>query len=153
MTRGIVEMSFFGGLWAGAKMVLGLGTGGGTSTNGTDNVMTIAKGVGGFIDEQNFTAEEKAVYNANMVKSMNGFVEGTVNENTQRSITRRDVAILVMRWALLMLTISAVMWKFDTAWAEYIRNLVIKDPMGYFLLGIGAFFFGAHIIRSMKTGK
>lgn len=139
-------MGIASGLWAGAKAIMGAGAGSG----GENTVMEVARGVGNYIDEQEFTSEEKAVHNGNMIIAMGGFMENTVSENTQRSKTRRDIALLVMRWALLMLTVSAVMWRFDKDWAIYIRDLVVDDPMGWFLLGVGAFFFGAHIVRAMK---
>ena len=145
-------MSILSGLWAGAKLVMGLGSA--ESNTGTDNVMAIAKGVGGFIDEQNFTTEEQAVYNSTMISAMGRFMEGTVDENTQRSKTRREVAIMVIRWALAMLTLSAILHLAGQAdHAKYIRDLVIDDPIGYLVLGVGAFFFGAHIVRAMKNGK
>ena len=85
-------------------MVMGVGSGGG----GNNNVMTVAKGVGNFIDEQKFTTEEKAVYNGTMIAAMGTFIESTVGENTMRSQTRRDLALLIIRWALLMISSSTI---------------------------------------------
>ena len=76
-------MGILGALWTGAKMIMGLGST--ESKTGSNNVMEIAKGVGGFIDEQNFTPEEQAVHNASMIGAMGKFMEGTVDENSQRS--------------------------------------------------------------------
>jgi hypothetical protein len=140
-------MNLLGALWTGAKMVMGFGSGGG---KGSDNVMTIAKGVGGFIDEQNFTTEEQAIHKVKLIGHMETFMENSVNENSERSKARREIALLVMRWTLFMLTLSAVLYKPYPDLAQYIKDIVTQDPMGYFILGIAAFFFGAHIVRSMK---
>jgi hypothetical protein len=140
-------MGIFSALWTGAKMIMGVGSGGG----GGSAVMEAAKGVGNFIDEQKFTTEEAAVHNAGLVKSMQSFMDNTVSENTMRSKTRRDLALLIIRWALIMLTFSAALHLGGlTEQAKYIRDLVIDDPIGYLVLGVGAFFFGAHIVRAMK---
>jgi len=140
-------MGILSGLWTGAKMVLGLGSGSG---KGSDNVMSVAKGIGGYIDEQKFTAEEQAVHNAAMIGKFGSFMDTTMSENTERSKSRREIALLIMRWELAMLTFSALLYKIDKELAIFIKNLATDDPVGYLVLGVGAFFFGAHIVRAMK---
>lgn len=140
-------MSIFSGLWAGAKMIMGFGGG---ESSGTDNVMKVASGIGSYIDEQEFTPEEKAVHNTTMIGHMGSFMESTVAENTERSKTRRDIALLVIRWELLMLTASILLYKIDKGYADYIYKICTQDPISYLVLGIGAFFFGSHIVRAMK---
>lgn len=140
-------MNLLSGLWSGAKILLGLGSSGGS---GSDNVMKVASGIGNYIDEQEFTAEEKAAHNATMIGHFGGFMESTVAENTQRSKTRRELALLVMRWELIMLTGSAILYRIDQGLSEYIYKICTAEPIGYFVLGIGAFFFGAHIVRAVK---
>ena len=141
-------MSILSGLWAGAKAVMGIGTSGG---DGANNVMKVASGIGNYIDEQEFTTEEKAAHTNVKIGHMGSFMASTVSENTQRSKARREITLLVMRWALAMLTLSVVLYKVDPELSKYIRDIVTDDPMGYFVLGIGAFFFGAHIVRAMKN--
>lgn len=141
-------MGVLSALWTGAKMVMGLGS---SSGKGVDNVMTVAKGVGNFIDEQQFTPEEKSKFNVSLIGHMDSFMANSVSENSERSKARREIALLVMRWALAMLTLSGALHLGGlTEQAKFIRDLVIDDPIGYFVLGIGAFFFGAHIVRAMK---
>lgn len=140
-------MNILSGLWAGAKMVMGFGSSGG---DGPGNVMKVASGIGTYIDEQEFTVEEKAGHNTAMVGHMGTFMASTVAENTQRSKTRREISLLVIRWELFMLTVSAILYKIDKGLSEYIYQICTDDPIGYLILGIGAFFFGAHIVRAMK---
>lgn len=144
-------MGILSGLWAGAKMVLGFGGG---ESKGSDNVMKIASGIGGFIDEQNFTPEERAVYNAKMVDSYGGFMQSTVAENTQRSITRREVAILVIRVELAVLVFGAgFLGMYRKDWADIWWKIGVDSPLGLLTLGVGAFFFGTHMLRSFADKK
>ena len=138
-------MSFFGGIWTGIKTVFGA-----SSSNGADNVMTVAKGVGNWIDEQQFTPEERAKYNAELVQSYAGFLAQTADENTERSRTRRAIALVIIRWWLLMLTVSMVVWKFDAGWADYMLAILLGAAVSGLVLGVGAFFFGVHILRASK---
>ena len=142
-------MNLFSGLWAGVKAVIGIGG----AAKGSSNVMEVAKGVGNFIDEQNYTEEEKAVNNLKMVEHFGAFMENTVNENSQRSITRRDLAIWIIRVELGLLVFSAILFKFDKPWGDYVYKICTDSPLGLLTLGVGAFFFGTHLLRSAKTGK
>lgn len=137
-------MSWFRGIVSGVKAVFG------ASSDGTSNVMKVASGVGNWIDEQKFTEEEKAKYNAEMITHYSEFMKSTVAENTQRSITRRSIAIWVIRSEIGFLASSAVLYKLDMELAEYIYKIATDSPMGYLTLGVGAFFFGAHLVRATQ---
>lgn len=123
---------------------------GGGSSKGADNVMKVASGVGGWIDGMNFTEQEKAEYNGKMIEAAGKFMEQTVGENTERSITRRQLALLVIRFELILLSLVVVLYKFDPEYAKFIYTIATTDPMNYLVLGIGAFFFMAHIVRASK---
>lgn len=142
-------MSFLGGLWAGAKVLLGFSG----ASKGADNVMTIAKGVGNFIDEQNFTPEERALANMKMVESYGAFMESSVNENTQRSITRREIAIWVIRIEIITLILYGVLASFGIPAAAVWWQIAVDSPLGLLSLGVGAFFFGTHMLRTFTDKK
>ena len=138
-------MNLLKGVISGVKAVFGVGQ------NGTDNVMKVATGIGSWIDEQQFTPQEKAKYSKETAQQFQTFMESTVKENTQRSITRRSLAIWIIRtWiALLIASILAYVFGYAEA-AEYIWRVVTYATLDYLVLGVGAFFFGAHIIRQTK---
>ena len=121
----------------------------GVGQSGSDNVMTVASGIGNFIDEQNFTTEERAVYNANTVKVYSDFMASTVAENTQRSLTRRNLSIWIIRFEIFLLTASAITYKIDVELSEFIYRIATTDPMSYLVLGVGAFFWGSHLVRQL----
>ena len=137
-------MNIFSGIVSGVKAIFGGGQ------DGTNNVMTVAKGIGGWIDGQQFTDQEKAKFNAEMIGHYSKYMESTVTENTQRSRTRRDIAIWVIRTEIFFLITSAVMFKIDEPLAEYLYKIATTSPMDYLVLGIGAFFFGAHLVRATQ---
>ncbi len=130
-------------MWSFIKSVFGAGQ------DGSSNVLKVASGIGNFIDEQSFTDEEKAVFNANTVKAYSEFMNSTVKENTQRSRTRRDLAIWIIRAEIGLLVASVIAYKFDSALSEYMYQVATDSPLGYLTLGTGAFFFGSHLVRQL----
>lgn len=123
---------------------------GGGSSKGADNVMKVASGIGGWIDGQKFTEQEKAEFSGAMIDAAGKFMQQTIGENTERSITRRQLALLIIRFELALITAAIVLYKIDPEYAAFIWNIASTDPMNYLVLGVGAFFFMAHIVRASK---
>ncbi len=109
-----------------------------------------ATGIGNWIDEQSFTDQEKAEYNAKLIGHYSDYMKSTVNENSERSRTRRDIALWVIKVEIFLLLGSVAVFKFDPALSKYIYQVATDSPLGYLTLGIGAFFFGAHLVRAAK---
>lgn len=138
-------MSWFSAIKAGVKAVLG----GGTSA-GVDNVMTVARGVGNWIDELNLTDEEKARMGAERMQALTNYLVQIADENTERSITRRLIAVWIIRVEVFMLIWAALMYRIDPGWSEYVLKVAVDSPLGLMTLGISAFFFGTHLLRASK---
>jgi len=122
---------------------------GGSSSSGMD----VIKGVGGWIDEQKFTEQEKAVDSMERAKLYGMFFSQTVSENSERSRTRRALALLIIRWWLFMLTASAALYPVNQPWAEYIFKIATATAVGILVAGVGAFFFGTHLLRERSAAK
>jgi hypothetical protein len=138
-------MNILKGIISGVKAVFG------ANQDGASNVMRVATGVGNWIDEQQFTPEEKAKYSAETAQQFQAFMDSTIKENTQRSITRRSLAIWVIRTWIMLLFASIIAQLFGmTGAAEYIWKVATYSTFDYLVLGVGGFFFGAHIIRQTK---
>ena len=142
-------MNFLTGIWSGAKAVLGFSTAG----KGADNVMKVASGIGGWIDGQQFTEAERATHNMKVVELYGDFMKSTIGENTQRSITRRELAIWIIRTEIILLVFSVVLQKIDPAWGEYVYKICTESPLGLLTLGVGAFFFGTHLVRAATKAE
>jgi len=138
-------MNIIKGLWTGVKAVFGIGT-----KDGADRVMEVARGVGTWIDEQNFTDEERAKFMLETANVYSKFLASTADENTERSRTRRDIALWIIRVEVFFLIFSLATYPWFQNWSEYAFKIATHDPMSYLVLGIGAFFFGAHIVRTVK---
>jgi len=122
----------------------------GGSSNGADNVMKVASGIGSWIDEGKFTDQEKAEHAAALIPHFQTFMNSTVGENTKRSLTRRDIAIWIIRTEIILLICSAILFKIDLEWSKYIYQICTDSPLGLLTLGVGAFFFGTHLVRAAK---
>lgn len=138
-------MNILKGIIGGVKAIFG------ANQDGADNVMKVASGIGGWIDEQKFTDEEKAKYSAETAQQFQTFMESTIRENTQRSITRRSLAIWIIRtWIFLLIaSIAAEAFGYPET-AKYIYEIATLSTMDYLVLGVGGFFFASHIIRQTK---
>ena len=132
-------------MWSFIKGVFGAGQ------NGSDNVMKVASGIGGWIDGLKLTDQEKQEFQGEMAKHYSDFMASTVSENTERSRTRRDIALWIIKLEAFFLVFSLVAFKLDPAWAKYAYQIATDSPWGYLTLGVGAFFFGAHLVRAAKN--
>ena len=132
-------------MWSFIKGVFGGGQ------DGQSNVMKVASGIGNWIDKGKFTEQEQAEHRAKMIVHYSDYMASTVSENTQRSRTRRDLALWIIKIEIGILVASLVMFKFDQAWSEYAYRIATDSPLGYLTLGVGAFFFGAHLVRAAKA--
>jgi len=142
-------MGWWTGIREGIKAIFG-------SSNGTSNIMEAAKGIGNFIDEQKLTDEERVKYNAQAIEQYGKFMENTIAENSQRSVTRRDLALWIIRNWFIMLWVSIVSYGIENTFdlshnfSKFVYNMSTMEAMSYLVLGVGAFFFGAHIVRQVK---
>ena len=114
----------------------------------SDKGMEVIKGVGTWIDEQQYTEQEKAENAAVRAEAYSKFMQQTIDENSERSRTRRSLALLVLRWWVSLLTLSGILYKFDQGWSEYIFKIATYQDVAFLVLGIGAFFWGSHLLRT-----
>ena len=133
-------------MWSFIKGVFGAGQ------SGSDYVMKVAASVGGWIDGLKLTDQEKQEFNGKMVEHYSAFMASTVSENTERSRTRRDIALWIIKLEAFFLVFSLGTFKLDSELAKYAYQVATDSPWGYLTLGVGAFFFGAHLVRASKGG-
>ena len=117
---------------------------------GVSNAMEVARGVGTFIDEQDYTAEERAVAHAQNTLSIIKAVEATREENSTRSVTRRVLAWSIMGSYLLAFWIALIQ-----SYAFSIPPTVIVNTMDKFMLpelalAVGSFYFMVSLVRSKR---
>lgn len=133
----------------GAKLLVGA-----DPKAGASNVMEVARGVGSWIDEQQFTDQEKSETLLKVADKVVEFIAGTAQENTERSITRRAIALWIIRCEVLLMVSSGAVFPVNKEWSEYLFKLGNFDaPIGWMACGAGVFFFGVHMLRAWTGGK
>ena len=137
----------WGTIFAGIKAVAF----GGGSGKGATNIEKAASFIGRQYDTSKYTEQERAEANKGQIEGFQKWFGMTVNENTERSITRRSLALLVMRLAVILTVFSVVVWRFDKEWAKFtLEWFKVWWPL---VAGVGLFFFGTHLARSWNEKK
>lgn len=104
--------------------------------------------VGGWVGGMNFTDEERAEMNERMVNGVSKFVEMTLSENTERSVTRRAVAVMWIKAQLAMIFITMMVAPIDIELAEFYAGIAFGTLMIGGTLSVIGFFFGGHMLSS-----
>jgi len=131
-------MGWFSGLFGGSD----------TASKTLDIVDKSISGIGTWIDNKDFTPEEKSKALAQSVNSHLELVKSTVNENSGRSVTRRWLACGIAAWVLLHTTaaiILAVVGFKDQA--NIIFTAIVSTGGNMLLLSIVGFYFGVQFLR------
>lgn len=134
------------------KFVGGL-FGGGVAPDTRDLVHDAVRGVGTWIDERDFTEEEKQKADMEVLVKYAQFIESTITENSERSKTRRNLAMWIIRLEGFLLLLSVALYRVDIEMAEYVYKVATESYWGWLTLGVGAFFFGVHMLRDTKWSK
>ena len=109
--------------------------------------------VGGWIGNMNLTQEEVIEFNSKTVTSVQGFVQATLSENTERSKTRRSIAVLWIKTQLGIVLMCCIAAPWDRELAEFYFKLATSTLMITVTTAICIFFFGSHGIARMSEGK
>jgi len=118
-------------------------------TGGGKQVDKVTDAVINGIDAVFYTDEEKAADTAKRSALWFKFMELSREESSIKSVTRRIIAILVMVHWLLFLDVAAVLYLLDKQpQAKAIFDL--SNSMLWIVGGVGAFYFGAHLLRQAK---
>lgn len=106
------------------------------------------KNFGSWIGSMKFTAEEMAEMDAETAAGVRKFALDTLNESTDRSKTRRELAIFIIKYYSLLLFLSVMVFPFNKEWAQYVFQVAAQTHIGWLVLGVGTFFWGAHVMRT-----
>lgn len=123
-----------------------------------DNVLDKEDGllvrVGGWIDGQQHTEQEKAEDNKELRKGVIAYAIASMGENSERSKARREVAKLWIKTQLGLVLMCAICAPWDMPLAEFYFKLATSTLM---IAGTGAiitFFFGSYLLtRHNETKK
>ncbi len=114
----------------------------------TDDVFDKDNGLiaqaGAWIGNLKITDEEKMEANINLVKSIQDHAKDTLNESTERSKARRDIANLWIKSQLALVFMCAFAAPFDMELAKFYFMLATSALMLSTTVSITIFFFGSH---------
>ena len=118
---------------------------------------------GSFVNDLHWSEAEQKKYDERTAEGFSNFVVNTLSENTARSKTRRAVAIrwMNMQVTLIKLTVISIFIDFILihmdmqkvyALTASVSAITFSGLIWSITAGIGAFFFGTHLLRA-KSGK
>jgi len=121
-----------------------------TAKKAVDVAADSIRGVGNWIDEQQFTPEEKSEAFLRAAESHLEMIKAIQNESSVRSITRRILAWSVVSTFLIMLIAAAIVYKFDPTYGDFLLGIATESMLGELTLSIGIFYFGTSLMRAFK---
>ncbi|WP_299948256.1 hypothetical protein [uncultured Microbulbifer sp.] len=124
---------------------------------------------GGFINDLSYTEQERVRDNAELVArqaaaygelidTVTEHARNTASENTQRSLTRRQVAIAIIRVELFLVLASVVIWPFQPEYARFVWLVASSSLMIGAFMAVVVFFFGSygisnHLLKPLREAK
>ena len=105
---------------------------------------------GSWIGGLNLTPEEVMEQNAATVVSVQAFVKDTLSENTQRSKTRRSIAVLWIKTQLSLILMCCIAAPWNLELANFYFDLATSTLMITVTTAISIFFFGSHGLARLK---
>lgn len=122
-----------------------------------DNVLDKDKGliaqVGGWIGNMNLTQEEVIKFNSATVSSVQTFVAATLSESTERSKTRRSIAVMWIKLQVVLVLLCCIAAPWNAELADFYFGLATSTLMITVTTAICIFFFGSHGIARMNESK
>ena len=132
-------------MWTFVKSIFG---GSDSASKAMDLVSDSVKGIGGFIDEQQFTPEERSKAAGEAVSAHLELMKAISNENSTRSVTRRwlawGVTCFILVWASVGM-VFAILEKPETV--KSMLAIVEAYSLGWTFLAVMGFYFGVQLLR------
>ena len=91
--------------------------------------------------------------NRDVVKAVQDFAVATLAESTERSKTRRDIAVFIIKFYALLIFMTGMTYPISKEWSAVWFNLATDPIIGGLVIAISMFFYGAHVIRANAAAK
>ncbi len=141
----------------------------GASEKAVDNILDKDTGlltqVGSWIGGMNYTDEEKAEAAASLREGVVEYAKETMGENTQRSLARRDIAVMWIKTQLGLVLLTAIAIPLDVIFGDALTekgrfyltaqyfSLTTSDVMIMGTGGIMVFFFGSYTLARFNQTR
>ena len=100
---------------------------------------------GGFIGGLHYSEQEKAKGFADLAKAVSDHVKTTLGESTERSRTRRTLAVMWVKVQLALILMVAITIPLNKAIAKQYFDLATCEIMFWGTGSVIVFFFGAYV--------
>ena len=101
----------------------------------------------------NLTDEEVMKANVKTVADVQDFVKATLSESTERSKTRRSIAVLWIKAHLSIVLLCCIAAPWDSELSSYYLSLATSTTMGGITGAISLFFFGSQGLARHNESK
>ncbi len=119
-----------------------------TAEKAVDLIGDSVRGIGNWIDEKEYTQEEKAIAAQKAVDAHLELVKATANENSVRSVNRRWLAWGICGFVLMWGSVAMLFVVFGRAEVSTeIINVMKSLWMGEAFIAVITFFFGVQLLR------
>lgn len=140
------------GFWTGIKNLFTI------APKAVDDILDKDKGLlvkaGGWINDLKYTEEEKARNFGEMVTSFLEYLKATLGESTERSLTRRSIAVLWIKAQLGLILMAAIAIPLNAEWAKQFFDLATCNVMVWGTGSVIVFFFGPYMWgQHIKKGE
>lgn len=105
------------------------------------------------VDALAFTPEERAEFNIKLADKLAAYVEGTMNENSIRSKTRRMISFIIIGAFLILVFLAVVLSIFAPENAQFVTELSSNSVMTTAFIMVLAFFFGGYYMEKLPKIK
>ena len=109
--------------------------------------------VGAWVGNQSLTKEEVIEFNAKTVASVQAFVVATLGESTERSKTRRSIAVLWIKSQLAIVFMGCIAAPWNMKLANFYLGLATSTLMVTVTTAVCIFFFGSHGVARFNESK
>ena len=107
----------------------------------------------GAIDRINFTDQERATYNMKLADSLATYTEKSLEESTDKSITRRYLSVIIVSIYILLALFTVVASCFNLELAKLIMVVIDEYYLTTAFIMVLAFFYGGYYISGIIKQK
>jgi hypothetical protein len=107
----------------------------------------------GAIDRINFTDQERAAYNMKLADSLAAYTEKTLDESTDKSMTRRYLSVIIVSIYILLVLFTVAATCFNPELAKLIMVVIDEYYMTTAFIMVLAFFYGGYYISGIIKQK
>ena len=87
------------------------------------------------------------------MKSVQEHVSATLDENTDRSKARREIAVYFIKFYSILVFMAGITFPISAEWSMLWFNLATSLSVGGLVTAISIFFFGSHGLTRINNSK